>query len=221
MTTSRQTDKSTRRRNDKATRSAPKGQHPPDLKAKAVEQLRTAGLAATHAATGISKPTLSRWAKAAGVDLAGPARERTATATAHRQEIGARTALNAVGQLERIVDASAGYVSAIVAANRTAAEAITALHPDDLTIRPGIDGNAGTLELGDPDASDALMVTRALDLLPLELRDAVGALTRAVHDLALLQGDATERGELVVQFAVPRPDPATPVVAEADLTGVA
>ena len=42
------------------------------------------------------------------------------------------------------------------------------------------------------------------------MRDAEGILTRAIHDLQLLNGEATERGELVVDFAVPRPVAADP-----------
>ncbi|MEG1971273.1 MAG: hypothetical protein RR101_14270, partial [Burkholderiaceae bacterium] len=50
----------------------------------------------------------------------------------------------------------------------------------------------------------------ALSGLGLSVRDAEGVLTRAIHDLQLLNGEATERGTVVVEFTIPRPtEPAT------------
>jgi hypothetical protein len=38
-------------------------------------------------------------------------------------------------------------------------------------------------------------------------RDLVGAVGQAVEKLELLRGDATERGDVVVHFGIPRPSP--------------
>lgn len=172
-------------------------------KAAALTLLREEGMAAAHDVYGIPKGTLGRWAKAEGIDLTGAAVERTRAASAATAERHAVARLSTVQLLEQHVERAADYLSNVLEANAEAAALIQALDPDLIKITASIAGPVATLE--DEQAQDAGKRALAIAGLPLAVRDAEGILTRAIHDLQLLKGEATERGELVVEFAVPRP----------------
>lgn len=172
-------------------------------RAAAVTLLREEGMAAAHDATSIPKGTLGRWARAEGIDLEGAARERTAAAAAATAERHAKARLGTVERLEQHVERAASYLTNVLEANAEAADLIQALDPDLIKITASIAGPVATLD--DEQANDAGKRALAMAGLPLSVRDAEGVLTRAIHDLQLLKGEATERGELVVDFAVPRP----------------
>jgi hypothetical protein len=193
-----------------ASKSARKPGQPYDegTRAKAVAQLEAEGMAATHASTGIPKATLSRWAKDAGVDLEGAAQDRTRAAAATVRARAAEVTASVVEQLEAHVAQAGDFLGTVAGVNAYAARLLAGMDPDKLKRVQTLAGTAIVVE--DPDVDEVLRVAEAIGSLPLATRDAEGILTRAIHDLQLLKGEATERGELVVEFAVPRPQPLDP-----------
>ena len=189
-----------------------------EQRAALVEQVRAEGMAATHKATGIAKSTLGRWCKVAGVDLGEEAKARTAKAAEALKAKGAVARVSTAERLEQLIASAGSYLATTTTANEDAAALIAALDPNLLHLEAGLTGP--TVVVQDVDAQAAQKRALALAGLPLETRDAVGILTRAIHDLALVTGQATERGELVVHFGVPRPnaiDADVTVVDEAQL----
>lgn len=196
----------------RATRSGAKARatgRPYDeaTKARALEVLQVDGLAAAHKATGVPKPTLTRWAKAAGVDVGELARARTANATEAVRARAAEVTASTVELLEAHVAQAGDYLGTLAGVNALAARLIAGLDPDKIERVVTLAGTG--VAVNDPQVDAVVKVAQALDALPLAARDAEGILTRAIHDLQLLKGEATERGELVVEFTVPRPHPST------------
>ena len=179
--------------------------YPEATKAKALAQLEAEGMAATHAATGVPKATLSRWAKAAGVDLEEQARQRTAAATEAVRARAAEVTAGTVELLEQHIAQAGEYLATVAGVNALAAQLITRADPAGIEVNVGMAGPYAVVT--DEQAAEVSKVALALAGLPLAVRDAEGLLTRAIHDLQLLRGEATERGELVVEFNVPRPTP--------------
>lgn len=107
-------------------------------------------------------------------------------------------------RLEQLIASAGSYLATTTSANDDAAALIAALDPERISLEVGLSGPYAVVE--DAAAQAAQRRAMALASLPLETRDAVGILTRAIHDLQLLTGQATERGDLLVQFGVPRPD---------------
>lgn len=185
----------------------------------ALELIEAAGIAAAHGSTGIPKATLSRWAKAAGIELDEQTRARTRAATGAAEAKAAELKVTTVDRLERILDDQLATLEAIGKLERRAAEA--ALNPADGAhlLRVERSSIGRTVELDDDTAAGALALSRLVSE-SITKRDVVGAATRAVHDLQLLKGDATERGAIVVRFGIPRPNAAdadAQAVDEADL----
>lgn len=197
--------KSRARRSDgRAHRTAP---YPAETRARALEVLEAEGMAAAHKETGVPKPTLVRWAKAAGIDLGEVARARTAAATEAVRARAADVRRTTVELLEAHIAQAGEYLATVAGVNAHAAQLIDALDDDRIRMQATLAGPVAVLD--DADAQAATNRALALAGLPLAPRDAEGILTRAIHDLQLLRGEATERGEVVVEFNVPRPDPAT------------
>lgn len=188
-----------------ATKRARKPGTPYDeaTKAKAVAQLEAEGMAATHAATSIPKATLSRWARSAGVDLEEQARARTAAATEAVRARAAEVSASTLELLEQHVAQAGDYLATVAGVNALAARLLVGVDPDKLERVVTLAGTG--IVVADAQVDEVLKVAQALDALPLAVRDAEGLLTRAIHDLQLLRGEATERGELLVEFEVPRP----------------
>lgn len=206
----------TPRRVAKPARSASKRARKPGqpydeaTKAKALAVLEASGMAEAHRRTKVPKATLSRWAKAAGVDLGEQARARTATATEAVRARAAEVTAGVVEQLEQHVAQAGDYLGTVAGVNALAARLLAGMDPANIERYATIAGDR--VRVTDADVDEVLRVAEALGSLPLAVRDAEGVLTRAIHDLQLLKGEATERGELVVEFSVPRPvaiDPAT------------
>ena len=172
-------------------------------KAKALARLDADGMAETHATTGIPKPTLSRWARAAGIDLGANARARTEAATEAVRARAAEVSLSTLELLEQHVAQAGDYLATVAGVNALAARLLVGTDPANLERVVTLAGTG--IVVSDTQVDEVLKVAQALDALPLAVRDAEGLLTRAIHDLQLLRGEATERGELVVDFAVPRP----------------
>lgn len=215
-------------RDARATRSKPggarsktTGRYTDADREGALELLRDGGVAHAHRQLGIPKATLSRWASAAGIDLDAGARARTEAAVVGRREQVERVRLSTVQLLEQHVERAGEYLSTIVGANAEAAYLIDALDDDQLLSSRAEDGTL-IVTTNQTDARAAMHRAYALASLPLAARDAEGILTRAIHDLALLKGEATERGAIVIDLSgVPRPDPAAAdaaVIPQAALT---
>jgi hypothetical protein len=181
---------------------------------KALDVLLEHGMAEAHRRSKVPKATLSRWAKAAGIDLGEDARRRTADATAAVEAKAAELARTTVDRLEGILmaelTAHEQLLELELLAARLAADAAVRVLDGDQPVEAqlGMMGNA-YLVLKRPD-SKLGQVLGLLELLaPVGAkRDRVGSWTRANHDLALLKGEATERGDVVVRFGIPRPDAA-------------
>lgn len=167
-----------------------------DVRERALELLRVDGVAAAHAATGIPKGTLSRWARNAGVDLGAATRQTKAAAEARAAQLADET----TKRLDHVIELASRGLIRRLEANADVAE----LDDDDL--------GPWSRELERFVPSDdrshtakALRRAQLLDSAGVPVRDLVGSLTRAIHDLSLLTGEATERGDVVVKFGIPRP----------------
>lgn len=183
-------------------------------KAKALAMLERDGMAEAHTRTGVPKATLSRWAKAAGIDLGEQARARTAVATEHVRARAVEVTAGTVELLEAHLAQAGDYLATVAGVNALAARAIAGLPPDKLERYVTLAGER--VRITDAQADELVMLAEALDALPLAVRDAEGMVTRAIHDLQLLKGEATERGTLRVEFAVPRPTASSKPVPEYD-----
>lgn len=166
---------------------------PDDVRDRTLTVYTDQGLAAAARTTGVPKSTIRRWAAAAGVThdtarAAAQTREATAAALVANEFNAAKAAelhLQAAAQngllaaqLERMI------LDAAVAVAREAKESVL--------------GSASGAALGR--LSAAMAGPR--------LTEVVGARTRAVHDMRLLSGEATETadGQVEVVFTTPAPE---------------
>lgn len=201
--------RSTTKRATPAPRQGPRGAYSEEQRAEALRLVEEHGTAHAHRVTGVPKGTLSRWTKAAGIDTKAIDRRRTANATEAVRARSAEVKLGTVELLEQHIAQAGDYLATVAGVNALAAQLIARADPDRISIATGIAGPYAVVE--DEQAQEVAKVALALAGLPLAVRDAEGLLTRAVHDLQLLRGEATERGELLVEFDVPRPQaPAEP-----------
>ena len=168
---------------------------PVDVRDQALDKLRAgATVAVTARATGVPRSTLSKWARAAGIDV-NAATHRTANATAARAaQLNAATTT----RLEYLIELASTSLIRRLEANADVAE----LHPDTL--------GDWSEELGrflppEGSAAHAAMRRYAHVATGEATRDLVAALSRAVHDLAHLRDDAVDSGPLIVKFGIPRP----------------
>lgn len=184
--------------------------YPPKVKARALKRLAADGatIAAVHRATGVTKSTLSRWASAAGIDLAA-GRARTAAAT---EAITADLKLDVVSRLERIRDYELTALETIAWAE--ASYAVLVEQDARITWHASMGGPVPM-----PTGEEAELALGRLKLLRegIVKRDLVGAAGLIVDKLELLTGKATERGELLVRFGIPRPSFATADAEAIDL----
>lgn len=174
-----------------------------EQKDEALDLLREEGMAAAHDATGVPKGTLSGWAQAAGIDLASRARDRTAAASATVEAKAAELKLDTVSRLERILGLTLDAWEDLATFE---AQATTAMRDTEGAVWADFTDLGGLIiRHQDTEVSQAL---GRLTLLRQSMtkRDVVGAAGLAVDKLELLTGKATERGELVVRFGIPRPD---------------
>ncbi len=138
-----------------------------DDRERALALLQTDGLAAAHHATGVPRPTIIRWADAAGIDrtqCAEHAASKTAAAVAaHKDQM-------AVFQVEMQA--------------RLASNADKGGRLESTILQMLDDALNGDME--------ALALLKQMGDLP-SLSQIVGSRTRSIHDLQLLGGGATER----------------------------
>lgn len=204
---------STRQRSGtKRATPARSGTYSPEDKAAALALVEEHGTAHAHRETGIPKATLSRWTKAAGIDTAAIQRHHTAAATEAVRARSAEVRASTLELLEQHIAQAGDYLATVAGVNALAAQLIARADPDRIEVAVGMAGPYAVVT--DPLAAEVSKVALALAGLPLAVRDAEGLLTRAVHDLQLLRGEATERGELLVEFDVPRPTASSAPVLE-------
>lgn len=206
-------ERSTGKARGKGRRTTP---YSVEQRAEALRLLETEGTAHAHKVTGVPKPTLTRWAKAAGIDTGEVARRRTASATEAVRARAAEVKATTVELLEGHLAQAGTFLTTIAGVNARAAQLIASGDPGLIEVKVGMGGPYAVLRDGS-EAAELGKVALALDGLPLAVRDAEGIVTRAIHDLQLLAGEATERGELIVEFGgIPRPDPSSVEVVEFD-----
>lgn len=163
-------------------------------------------LADVHRQTGVPKPTLTRWRQAAGVpNTVNADRARLAAATAASLAVRAEARLTMLQQLERNVESAGAILGALLEAGVEFTDAVAGLDTSRVESFRDPDSGRVSVAVDDPVATAALKRAQALTQLPVEVRDLVGIHTRGIHDLQLLKGEATERGTVVVEFALPRP----------------
>lgn len=212
---------------DEPARSTRKARqaYPDEVRLEVLRRLRAgASIADEHKRTGVAKGTLSRWARTDGIDLGEEARARTAKATERVRELVTEARQTTVTRLEAVLEQELDAHAQRLRLEHALATQLAAALAGDLQDRTGdvfrlMRGEtAATVMLRDPD-SELAQIVAALELLNITSpkRDTVGAWTRAVHDLALLKGEATERGAVVVQFGIPRPDTTVVPVPQQEL----
>lgn len=183
----------------------------PEQREKALQAIRETGsIREASRQTGVPKMTLSDWAKDDGIDLAARARERTAAANDVTRATGAEARAALIEKLEAQALDAAETIGTAMRYTRELSHALADLDVVTLT-----DPDTGRVSVEfDGDAADtaraAVAKVTALTTLPIPMRDIVGIQTRAIHDIALLSGDPTERTQTQVVFAVPRPRPLDP-----------
>lgn len=163
-------------------------------------------LSDVHRETGVPKPTLTRWRQAAGIpNTVNKDRARLAAATSASLAVRAEARLTMLQQLERNVESAGAILGALLEAGVEFTDAVAGLDPSSVEVFRDPDSGRASVAVDDPAATAALKRAQALTQLPVEVRDLVGIHTRGIHDLQLLKGEATERGTVVVEFALPRP----------------
>lgn len=181
--------------------------YPATVKAEAIARMGTHGIAATHDMMDIPKSTLSSWARDANIDTGAVARRQTEAASIALRARVAQAKLSTVAMLEQHLADYGEFLRRVGEVNVDAVQAIIEAGPDAIERKIGLAGPY--VVVTDTTAAAAADLAMALAGLPLSIRDAEGIVTRAVHDLQLLKGEATERGEVVIEFSgMPRPRPA-------------
>lgn len=175
-----------------ATKGTGAPRHPPEVRARALEVYERDGLATAHRETGVPKPTIARWAREGEVTHdAGAALAQTKAAT---ETSLARRAAHMAAVREQLVSAQA-----------TIALTASALEVDVLALQRDAVKEARASEVGAVSAA-TLNRLQVLNAGP-RLSEIVGAKTRAIHDLLLLEGQATEHtaSRVAVHFATGEP----------------
>jgi len=165
-----------------------------DVRDRALELIRVDGIAAAHRGTGVPKSTLTRWAATAGVNI-------DAVTQRHRragQARGVQLTTDTVARLERIITAASAGLIRLLEANADAAEVDEA------------DLGEWSEELGrftPPEGTAAAAAIRRYAHIAggESTRDLSAALSRAVHDLALIRGEPATDPDVIVHFGIPRP----------------
>lgn len=164
-----------------------------DVRARALALVAEVGVSRAAAELAIPKATVGLWARSSATTSSSDLSRRTAAATAARVE---QLTASSVARLEYLIElASTGLIRRLEA-NADASEVDAA----DLTYNLELERYVGLT----PEADAAIRRYRYLETLE-PTRDLVGALTRALGDLAAIRGEVTERGNIVVQFGIPRP----------------
>lgn len=138
---------------------------PDETRAAALEVLQARGLAAAHTETGVPRGTISLWADQAGIDRSAITERVSQQQAAAAKAVGAATTLKWAERKAELVQ----VLGDVALDSAYAQRAITQ------SIREYVEG--GDLEV----------------LEAASLGQLVGAGTRAIHDLQLLAGEATER----------------------------
>lgn len=185
-----------------------------ELKQQAIAVAAVDGVAAAHRATGIPKPTITRWCKDAGVSIAEVVQVKTAQAVV-RADTVLRQAARIEEVLEEIRSAAGLYLEAVTLANRDYALAVLEAGDGEFSERlnpiTGMTEAEPTTERGRATLSRVRALRHGI-----EIPHAVGALTRATHDLQLLAGKATENQAVQVVFSAGLAGPSAAEVAALD-----
>lgn len=206
----------------------------PRIVAAALETLVTEGLPAAAKFAGVSKSTVVRWARKAGITAEQYAQRTDAKNTAEATRVRRETMLRERGELSDMLRNRLGLPAARVIAQR-----LERVESDEelIELARGRWKDAMAVETQAADfGPDAQLQARQatarakVDVLVAEAgtistRDLVGILTRAVHDHLALEGDAAteaQPGEVAVVFTAPRParGPITVVQLNPDPEGI-
>lgn len=200
----------------------------PDERAAALELVADHGIAEAARRTGISTSTLSRWAKADGIEPGGqdsPAAQKTAAARVAAAERHAvdRSELEDV-LLRRITRVGAaliaGRLERALEAEQLVDDAVARWHDCMRTERQAADFGPDAVKDARQATAQASDDVAAAQRLAIGIRDLVGVTTRALNDYLALTGvdaEGRDTGELIVELLIPEPEPADTVHAEHDL----
>jgi hypothetical protein len=168
---------------------------PQATRTRAVEIYAAQGMAAAHAATGCAKSSIRRWALRVGVE-AGNAAAVAQSAAATEVSLARRREATAAARAT-LIELQASIAIQASQVELAVLESVAAVAADQAVLRaPG------------PDEALPASLRRLQAILSgPRLSELVGAKTRAIHDLQLLDGQATEQpeGGLTVRFATPDP----------------
>ena len=176
-------------------------------KEQAVELARTRGLAHAHRELGIPKGSIQTWLRAARVSLE-PTNAVQVAAAVHKAVATVAQADRFMDFLESVQVQAATFVHTVAGVNREYAQAVAAASPDQLEVNVNpITGEewARPDPVTAPELHALYVKVKALRQASLEVPHAIGAFTRATHDLRLLREQSTENTAIVVQSLVPRP----------------
>lgn len=172
------------------------------------------GLAAAATETGYPKTSIAVWVKKAGLSVE-PVTQALAAQAASRAAVVLRQAERIEAVLEDIRSASGLYLHAAAVANRDYALAVLEEDPDDIATR--VNPITGLVEAELTSERGRTAYKRVLALKHgMDIPHAVGAMTRATHDLQLLAGKATENQAVQVVFSAGLAGPSAGEVAALD-----
>jgi hypothetical protein len=185
------------------------------VKDQAITLAGTEGLGAAHKATGVPKPTIARWCKAASVDVMAVEQTKRATAVAKTDAL-VRRADRFEDYLEQIQVEAGRLVQTVATVNGAYALAVAGMDTGDIEELPNHVTGETFVTFRDPQVESLRLRVKALKELSVELPHAIGAFTRATHDLRLLREQSTENQAVQVVFSAGLAGPSASEVAALD-----
>lgn len=173
------------------------------------------GLATAASETGYPKTSIRQWVAKAGASTEPVTKALQAQAHAKAQA-AIRQADRFESYLEQIQVEAGRLVHTVASVNGAYARAVATM--DTGLIEETVNHVTGDtfVTFRDPEVESLRLRVKALKELSVEMPHAIGAFTRATHDLQLLQGKATENQAVQVVFSAGLAGPSAAEVAALD-----
>jgi len=173
------------------------------------------GLAAASTETGISKSTIHQWVTKTGQSLDGTTKTIQAVAAAKADALVKR-ADRFEDYLEQIQVEAGRLVHTVAAVNGAYALAVASMDTADIEETVNHVTGDTFVTFKDPQVESLRLRVKALKELSVEMPHAIGAFTRATHDLRLLREQSTENQAVQVVFSAGLAGPSAGEVAALD-----
>lgn len=173
------------------------------------------GLAAAAAETGYPKTSIRQWVDKAGKSTMPVVQTKHATAAA-KAELLVRRAERFEDYLEAIQVEAGRLVQTVATVNGAYALAVAGMDTGDIEEIPNHVTGETFVTFRDPQVESLRLRVKALKELSVELPHAIGAFTRATHDLRLLREQSTENQAVQVVFSAGLAGPSAGEVAALD-----